>query len=268
VWHSDNNPDPFSVPVGRLSRPWGANIRPIEGPDQTIDRIKGLGSVQTGAARRLRQEKGRSDGRCGLGREPVVAPGYLSSSPPVDDGLEPQDGAEFDVAGLGEAQLGAAGAGAGAGAGAATGAAGFGAAGLGARGLGAGGVAAGAAFFAGAFLALAFLADFFGAAAFDFLADFFADFLAFFADFLADFFEDFFADFVFAVRSFFLLFLFFLPPFFFLPLAIVILLLPPINVYRAFQVVRFKRGANRSVQSWPGTTRRPIEKLNRVHHRN
>jgi hypothetical protein len=27
-------------------------------------------------------------------------------------------------------------------------------------------------------------------------------------------------------------------------------------------------GANRSVQSWPGTARRPIEKLNRVHDRN
>jgi len=34
-----------------------------------------------------------------------------------------------------------------------------------------------------------------------------------------------------------LAFLAFLPPFFFLPLAIVILLLPPTNVYRAFQVV-------------------------------
>jgi hypothetical protein len=101
----------------------------------------------------------------------------------------------------------------------------------------------GAAFFAGAFLALAFLADFFGAAAFfadffadflaDFFADFFADFLAFFADFLADFFEDFLADFFFAATTF-LVFLAFLP-FFFLALAIVILLLPPINVYRAFK---------------------------------
>jgi hypothetical protein len=104
----------------------------------------------------------------------------------------------------------------------------------------------GAAFFAGRFLALAFLAAFFGAAAFDFLADFFADFLAFFADFLADFFEDFFADFFFAVTTLFLDLLFF-PLFFFLPLAIVILLLPPINVYRAFQVVRLKREAHRSV---------------------
>jgi hypothetical protein len=64
-----------------------------------------------------------------------------------------------------------------------------------------------------------------------------------------------------------------LPPFFFLPLAIVILLLSPINVYRAFRVVRFKRGANRSGQSWAFQSRswtacRPIEKLNRVHHRN
>jgi hypothetical protein len=57
-----------------------------------------------------------------------------------------------------------------------------------------------------------------------FFADFFEDF---FEDFLADFFEDFFADFFFAVRSFFLVFLPFL---FFFPLAIVILLLPPIKV--------------------------------------
>jgi hypothetical protein len=64
--------------------------------------------------------------------------------------------------------------------------------------------------------------------------------LAFFADFLAVFFEDFFADFFFAVTRLFLAFLAFLPPFFFLPLAIVILLLPPTNVYRAFQVVRLK----------------------------
>ena len=190
----------------------------------------------------LARKKGRSDGRCGLETWPdaIGRLRYLSSSPLEDDGLdippEPHDGAGVGAAGLGEAQLGAAGAGVGAGAGAATGA-GLGAAGFGAAGFA---TAAGAAFFAGLFLALAFLADFFGAAAFDFLADFFADFLAFFADFFADFFEDFFADFFFAVRSFF--FLFFLPPFFFLPLAIVILLLPPINVYRAFQVVRLKRG--------------------------
>ena len=157
--------------------------------------------------------------------------------------------------GLEEAQLGPAGAGAGAGVGAASGAAGLGAAGLGAAGLGVAGLgvaglAAGAAFFAVAFLA-AFLADFFGAAAFDFLADFFADFfadlfadfLAFFADFLPAFLEDFLPDFFFAIISFFLLFLL-LPPFFFLPLAIVVLLLPPISVYRAFQVVRLNRGAN------------------------
>jgi hypothetical protein len=114
----------------------------------------------------------------------------------------------------------------------------------------------GAAFFlTGLFFALAFfadfladfLADFFGTDFFaDFLAAFFADFLAFFADFLADFFEDFFADFFadffFAVRSFFLFFLSFLPFLFFLPLAIVNLLLPPINVYQAFQVVRFRTG--------------------------
>ena len=174
-----------------------------------------------------------------------------------------------------------AGVGAGAGLGAAAGldaAAGLGAgAGFDAAGLGA------AFFFAGAFLALAFLADFFGAAAFfaDFLADFFADFFADFLAFFADFFEDFLADFFFAVRSF-LLFLAFLP-FFFLPLAIVILLLPPINVYRAFQIVRLQAfdlksspqksrrledGANRLVQSWPGTARRPIEKLNCVNHGN
>lgn len=127
---------------------------------------------------------------------------------------------------------------------------------------------AGAAFFfAAVFLPLAFLADFFGAAAFGFLADFFADFLAFFADVLADFLEDFFAVFFFAVTSVRLLFLLFFPAFFFLALAIVILLLPPNNVYRAFTSSASMRG-HRSVRSWPGTARRPIEKLNRVHHRN
>ncbi|HEY5126247.1 MAG TPA: hypothetical protein VIJ35_02950 [Bradyrhizobium sp.] len=176
---------------------------------------------------------------------------YLLSSPP-DDELSPLP---HEGAGLGEAQLGATGAGAGAGAAAA-------AAGLGAAGL------ATAFFFAGLFLAPAFLADFFGAAALAFLADFFADFLAFFTDFLADFLADFFADFFFAVTALFLAFLAFLLFLLFLPLAIVILLLPPINVYRAFQVVRLKRDAHRSVQSWPGTACRPIEKLNRVHHRN
>ena len=120
-------------------------------------------------------------------------------------------------------------------------------AGAAAAGLGAAGFA-GAAFFADRFLALAFLADFFGAAALDFLADFFADFLAdflvFLADFFADFLADFLPDFLRLLRGFFLrrqkLFalLAFLP-FFFLPLAIVILLLPPIHVYRALQVVRF-----------------------------
>ncbi|WP_154073274.1 hypothetical protein [Bradyrhizobium erythrophlei] len=126
-----------------------------------------------------------------------------------------------------------------------------------------------AAFFTGLSGAAAFLADFFGAAAFDFLADFFADFFAdFLADFLAAFLPDFFADFFLAVTRLFLAFLAFLPAFFFLPLAIVILLLPPTNVYRAFQVVRLKLKAQRSVQSRPGTACRPIEKLNRVHHRN
>jgi hypothetical protein len=79
------------------------------------------------------------------------------------------------------------------------------------------------------FLELAFLADLFGAAALDFLADFFAFLPVFFADFF-----DFFADFFLAVTVVFLAFLAFLPLFFFLPLAIVILLLPPTNVYRAF----------------------------------
>jgi hypothetical protein len=117
----------------------------------------------------------------------------------------------------------------------------LGAAGLGAA-LGAAGVTAGAAFFfAERFLALAFGADFFGAAALDFLAAF-ADFLAFFADFLAAFLEDFFADFFFAVTRLFLAFLAFLPFLLFLPLAIVILLLPLVHVYRALQVVRFPRG--------------------------
>src|SRR5437016_11415047 len=208
--------------------------------------------------RRSRNRQGRSGRRCGPEQK---ARRYLSSSPLEDELPEDQDGV-VPPEELGEAQLGPAGAGAGAGVGAASGAAGLGAAGLGVAGL-----AAGAAFFAVAFLA-AFLADFFGTAAFDFLADFFADFLAaFFADLFADFFEDFLPDFFFAIISFFLLFLL-LPLFFFLPLAIVILLLPPIKVYRAFQVVRLNRGASRSVQSWPRTACRPIEKLNRVHHRN
>jgi hypothetical protein len=105
-----------------------------------------------------------------------------------------------------------------------------------------------AAFFLPELLAeLAFLADFFGAAALDFLADLFADFLALLAllvVFFADFFEVFFADFFLAVTTFFLAFLAFLPVFFFLALAILILLLPPTNVYRAFQVVRLKREAH------------------------
>ena len=126
-------------------------------------------------------------------------------------------------------------------------------------------------FFAGDLLALAFLADFladfFGAAALDFLADFFAD-LAFFAVFFADRFEDFFADFFFAVTVLFLPFLAFLPAFFFLPLAIVILLLPPINVHRAFKSSASCVRLFQSGQSWSRTACRPIEKLNRVHYRN
>src|SRR5229473_778766 len=275
---------PISVSVKRLSERLGV-IHPTSGfpGDRIGGLIGGLGARRAahdprGACPRvltrgsaishrsdLAIDKGRSDGRCGLEQKaPHRHYLYLSSSPLEDEPPEDQDGV-VPAEGLGEAQLGPAGAGAGAGVGAASGAAGLGAAGLGVAGL-----AAGAAFFAVAFLA-AFLADFFGAAAFDFLADFFADFLAaflaFFADFFADLFEDFLPDFFFAIISFFLLFLL-LPPFFFLPLAIVILLLPPINVYRAFQVVRLNRGANRSVQSWPRTACRPIEKLNRVHHRN
>lgn len=195
---------------------------------------------------------------------------YLSSSPPKeDDGVDepcPHDGAG-DGAGLedvwlGPAQLGAAGGGVGAGAGAVT--AGFGAAGLGATGLGAGGLGAGGAATAlGAalatlFLAVALLADFLADFFADFLADFFgaalaflADLLAFFADFLAVFFaalfevffEVFLAVFFFAVRAFFLLLLF-LPFLFFFPLAIVILLLPLIHVYRASNLSSaFRAGA-------------------------
>src|SRR6185437_2212019 len=195
---------------------------------------------------------------------------YLSSSPPKEDegvdeprSLEcPHDGAGLG-AGLedvwpGPAQLGAAGGGVGAGAGAVT--AGFGAAGLGATGLGAAGLGAdGAATALGAalatlFLAVAFLADFFADFLADFLADFFgaalaflADLLAFFADFLAVFFAAFFevflAVFFFAVRAFFLLLLF-LPFLFFFPLAIVILLLPLIHVYRASNLSSaFRAGA-------------------------
>ena len=225
---------------------------------------------------RLRKKTGRSGGRCGL--ELVLQQpgriGQLPSSLPGEDGVdELSPECPHDGAGLGVAQLGA---GAGVGAGSAAGTMGFGAEGFGAEGFGEEGFdvegfdvegLAAAVFFAGLFLALAFLADFFGAVAFDFLADFLPDFLAaFFA-----FFADFFADFFFAAIRRFLAFLAFLPAFF-LPLAIVILLLPPTNVYRAFQVVRFKlqaqRQAQRSVQSWPGTACRPIEKLNRVHHRN
>jgi hypothetical protein len=192
------------------------------------------------ASQRKRPQRWRA---AALKRDPLIGKRsryLLSSSPLEDDGLDevspaecPHDGAGLDAAGLGAAQLGAAGGGVGAGLGAEAGAgfgAAIGAAGLGAGGLGAAGLAAGAAFFADAFLAPAFLADFFGAAAFDFLADFFADFLAFFVDFFADFFEDFFADFFFAVTRLLLAFLAFLLFLLFFPLAIVILLLPPINV--------------------------------------
>src|SRR5581483_10924858 len=109
-------------------------------------------------------------------------------------------------------------------------------AGAGAAGFGAaaffGALLFGAAFFAvvlAAFFAVflaaffaVFLAAFFGAAFLAFLADFFTAF--FFDVFLADFF---------AIKSFFLAFLPFL---FFFPLAIVVLLLPPISVHQAFQV--------------------------------
>ena len=122
-------------------------------------------------------------------------------------------------------------------------------------------------FFAGDLPALAFLADFladfFGAAALDFLADFFAD-LAFFPDL----FEDFFAVFFLAITELFLPFFAFLPAFFFFPLAIVILLLPPINVHRAFKSSASCVRLFQSGQSWSRTACRPIEKLNRVHYRN
>ena len=134
------------------------------------------------------------------------------------------------------------------------------------------------AVFLAVFLA-AFLADFFGAAL-DFFADFFADFLAvFFAAFFEDFFEaflrDFLADFFFAIAG---VFLPFLPFLLFFALAIVILLLPPINIHRPKSVDHcssgtsnrppLAKGTNRSVHAWPGAPRSPIKKLNRVHNRN
>ena len=70
----------------------------------------------------------------------------------------------------------------------------------------------------------------------------------------------------FAVTAFFLAFLPF-AFFAFLALAIVVLLLPPIQIDPAFQVFRFSAASNRSVQSWPRTACRPVEKLNRVNHR-
>jgi hypothetical protein len=111
------------------------------------------------------------------------------------------DGSEFDGAGAGVSQLDSSGAGAGSGAGAT----------FGAR-------------FLAAFFGAAFAADFFAV-----LAPFAAFLAAFFGAFFADFFEAFFTLF-FAIRSFF--FFSFLA-FFFFPLAILILLLPPINVHRA-----------------------------------
>jgi hypothetical protein len=115
--------------------------------------------------------------------------------------------------------------------------------------------------------AAGFFADFFGAAFLAFFADFFADFFAvFLAVFFADFFADFLADFFFAVTAFFLAFLPF-AFFAFLPLAIVVLLLPPIFIDHAFQVFRISGALNRSVQSWPRAAGRPIEQLDRVNHR-
>jgi hypothetical protein len=186
-------------------------------------------------------KKAAAPGRCGFAARRIGRVGQCSWSPSAAEPDEFSDECPHEGA-AGVAQLGAAEAGS-------------------ADGVTVAGFDAGAAlrarlaadfFFAGNLLALAFLADFladfFGAAALDFLADFFAD-LAFFAVFFADLFEDFFADFFFAVTVLFLPFLAFLPAFFFLLLAIVILLLPPINVYRAFQVVRLTHEAHRTVQS-------------------
>ena len=128
----------------------------------------------------------------------------------------------------------------------------------------------GAAFFRGALLLLAFFgaafpADFFA----DFLADFFADFFAaFLPDFFADFLADFFADFFFAATDF-LAFLAFLPFVFFAFFAIwIILLLPPINDYRTSWIAVVCSALVQLGSVRPRTSRRPIEKLNRVHHRN
>ena len=237
--HSDNNFDRFQRQPSDFQG--GRCEHPTSGRTGWLGRSRRIEStVQPGPhPQRKRPQRWRATA---LKRDPLIGTRsrYLSLSPLEDGGLDevspaecPHEGAGLDAAGLGAAQLGAAGGGVGAGLGAGAGA-GFGvaigAAGLGVGGLGAAGLAAGAAFFADAFLAPAFLADFFGAAAFDFLADFFADFLAFFADFFADFFEDFFADFFFAVTRLFLAFLAFLLFLLFFPLAIVILLLPPINV--------------------------------------
>jgi hypothetical protein len=188
-------------------------------------------------------KSGRSDGRCELShlrRTATKMSFYWPSSPPENGELDECCHEGVCAAGEGVAQLEAEGSDAGAGASA--------------------GLAA--ALLAGAFLEAAFFADFFGAAFFaDFPAfDFFADFLA---DFLTDFLADFLADFFFAASVFLpLAFL----PFFFLPLAIVILLLG--RIYRALKIVCFRTRPVLSNRFWPGTTRRPIEKLNRVHYRN
>jgi hypothetical protein len=283
VLQSDNNFDRFQCPAADiLDRGSGRRLAKTSVGSAPIESVHPLPRPDPGPASRhesaSRDEK-RPQRRAlrPETRSAVTATRYLYLSSSGLDGECPQDGAGLGAAGagldagfaggLGAAQLGAEGAGAGFGAGAGLGAgAGFGAATGATGGFGASGLATAAAgaacFFAGRFLAAAFLAGFFGAAALDFLADFFADFLAFFTDFLADFwaafladfFEDFFAVFFFAVRSFFLFFLFFLSFLLFFPLAIVILLLPPINLYRSISIERlmssaFSRGANRSIQS-------------------
>src|SRR5437879_278624 len=165
----------MSVSAKRLSRR-KLHIRLGQGPDASAGRpTDRIGPPARGHPQRKRPQRLPA---AALKRVPVTGTcsGYLSLSPLEDDGLGevspaecPHDGAGLDAAGVGAAQLGAAGGGVGAGLGAGAGA-GFGAAiggaGLGAGGLGAAGLAAGAAFFADAFLAPAFLADFFGAAAF------------------------------------------------------------------------------------------------------
>ena len=171
-----------------------------------------------------------------MGQPMVGLSGAWLCSSPVD-GLSPECPQDESGLAVGVAQLGAA-SGSGAGAGA--------------------GFAETAFFFAAVFFGAAIVAAFFAA----FLADFFGALATFFAAFafFADFFEAFFAAFFFAATSFF--YFAFLPFLAFFALAIVVLLLPPINVYQALEVIRASpRGADRSVRSWPGTARRPIEKL-------